>query len=335
MGHFPNLDLRIAPLSADTLEMSAQTARIRFAFVGMALVSTMLVGMAASSATAEAETVYFCHGREATMLGTPGDDLIEGTEGRDVIVAFAGADVIHGNGGNDVICGNNGADIIYGNRGADRIYGGDQGDTIYGGPGSDFLYGESGRDLIYGNNGHDRLYGGGSNDELRAGFGNDRLFGHGGDDALFGSRGADVCVGETESSCEMDYRGIRDEELWRPLVDEFFGDIGMTDDALWIVRCESVGDPFAVHPLGDPKGLWQYRDWVWDWRAPISGWGHETRFHPRAATATARDHYDWAASQTRTDGTDGQGFDPWRACRCYLDDYKDVQWCIDNGPWDR
>jgi Ca2+-binding RTX toxin-like protein len=329
MGHFSNLDLSIASLSADTLEMSAQLARIRFAFVGMAVASTMLVGMAASSATAEAETVYFCHGREATKLGTPGNDVIQGTEGRDVIVALAGDDVIHGNGGNDVICGNNGADIIYGNGGADRIYGGKHADTIRGGPGSDFLYGQSGRDLIYGNNGHDRLYGGGSNDELRAGFGNDRVFGHGGDDALFGSRGADVCIGETESSCEVDYRGPRDEELWRPLVDEFFGDIGKTDDALVILRCESLGDPFAINPNGKrPVGLFQFIPTTWEWAAEFTGWSHETRMHPRAATETARWLYDWAETVTRRDGSDGQGFDPWVSCRCQLPDYRDLEACI-------
>ncbi len=295
----------------------------------MALFSTTLVAVAASPPPAEAGTGVFCHGREATILGTPGPDVIEGTPERDVIVGLGGADVIRGNGGNDVICGNNGRDTIYGNRGADRIYGGDQADTIYGNGGSDLLYGEGSRDRIYGGTGNDRLYGGGSSDELRAGRGNDRLFGHGGDDTLYGSRGADVCIGETESSCEVDYRGPRDVELWRDLVDEFFGEIGKTDDALVIVHCESLGDPFAINPNGArPVGLFQFIPSTWEWAAGFTGWAHETRMHPRAATETARWLYDWAETVTRRDGSQGQGFDPWVSCRCQLPDYRDLEACI-------
>lgn len=298
----------------------------------MALVSTTVVGLAASPVAAQAETVYFCHGREATRLGTPGNDVIEGTPGPDVIVAFAGADEIHGNGGNDVICGNEGRDTIYGGGGRDRIYGGDHADIIYGDSGGDRLDGGRGRDMVHGGSGADRIYGGGRPDELRGGFGNDRIYGGGGDDVLNGSRGADVCVGETEKSCEVDYRGPRDVELWRPLVDEFFGDIGKTDDALWIVHCESLGDPFAINPAGErPVGLFQFIPSTWEWAAGYTGWSHETRMHPRAATATARWLYDWSDGRQRRDGSDGQGFDPWVSCRCYLDDYQDVKWCKDNG----
>ena len=309
--------------------MNGPPTRFRIAFVAVALASATFTGMASSSVAAQVETVYFCHGRQATLLGTSGNDVIEGTPERDVIVAFAGADVIRGNGGSDVICGNDGRDVIYGNGGSDRIYGGPHKDRIYGGAGSDLLYGEGSRDVIYGNSGHDRIYGGSSSDELRGGPGNDRLFGRGGDDALFGSRGADVCIGETEASCEVDYRGPRDVELWRPLVDEFFGDIGKTDDALVIMHCESLGDPFAINPNGArPVGLFQFIPSTWEWAAEFTGWSHETRMHPRAATATARWLYDWHDGRERRDGTDGQGFDPWVSCRCRLPDYRDLEACI-------
>jgi len=284
--------------------------------------------MAASPVVAEAGVAYFCNGLAATEVGTTGDDVIEGTAKRDVIVAREGADVIHGLGGDDVICGGGGRDTIYGGGGRDRIYGGDHADTIHGGSSGDRLYGGGGRDVIHGDSGPDRIYGGGSNDELRGGYGNDRIFGHGGDDVLYGSRGADVCIGETESSCEVDYRGPRDEELWRPLVHEFFGDIGKTNDALVIVHCESLGDPFAINPAGKrPVGLFQFIPTTWEWAAEFTGWSHETRMHPRAATETARWLYDWADGRTRKDGSDGQGFDPWVSCRCQLADYRDLAAC--------
>ena len=54
---------------------------------------------------------------QATILGTPGNDVIRGTEGPDVIVAGDGNDKVWGLGGDDVICGG---------LGNDRIDGGDR-----------------------------------------------------------------------------------------------------------------------------------------------------------------------------------------------------------------
>src|SRR4051812_15572614 len=51
------------------------------------------------------EAVLKCRGVPATIVGTPGDDVIQGTSGDDVIVAGAGNDFISGNGGDDLICG--------------------------------------------------------------------------------------------------------------------------------------------------------------------------------------------------------------------------------------
>lgn len=95
-----------------------------------------------------------CRGATATIVGTPGDDVLLGTPGRDVIVGRAGDDRIRGRGGNDVICGGVGADVLHGGPGADRLYGGtgvgegyeeDAGDRVWagdlleGGPGGDHL----------------------------------------------------------------------------------------------------------------------------------------------------------------------------------------------------
>jgi Ca2+-binding RTX toxin-like protein len=292
----------------------------------------MVVGLAASPVAAEAEDVYFCNGLVADIVGTSGPDVLIGTPERDVIVGLEGADEIYGLGGNDVLCGDGGRDLIFGGGGTDRIYGGDQADMIRGGSGPDRLYGGGSRDLIRGDSGDDRLRGGGSADELRGGYGHDRIFGNGGDDDLYGSRGTDVCVGETETSCEVDSRnGPWTRDMWYDLVDEFFGDIDKTDDALVIVWCESRYNPFAINPNGKrPVGLWQFIPSTWDWATGPSGndkWAQETRTHPRAATETARWLYDVADANTRRDGSDGQGFDPWVSCRCQLPDYRDLDAC--------
>ena len=62
--------------------------------------------------------------RDATIVGTNGDDRLAGTNGRDVVVARGGDDVVSGFGGNDLLCGNAGADVLEGGRGADALYGG-------------------------------------------------------------------------------------------------------------------------------------------------------------------------------------------------------------------
>jgi len=254
--------------------------------MAVALASTAIVTVAATVPSAAAAGAVFCRGWEATMVGTAGPDELHGTADRDVIVGLGGADILYGHGGNDIICGNAGNDVIYGNKGQDR------------------------------------LYGGSGADELRGGWGNDRIWGQNGTDVVYGGYWADLCHGETEYSCEVDYRGERDEEEWRSLVNASFGAIGQTDNALVILACESNGDPFAINPNGSvPVGLFQFIPTTWEWAAGITGWGHETRMHPRAATETARWLYDWSEGRPRRDGSIGQGFDPWVHCRCLLPEY--------------
>jgi uncharacterized repeat protein (TIGR01451 family) len=106
-----------------------------------------------------------CGGLPATMVGTPGDDVITGT---------AGPDVIHGLGGNDIITGGNANDIICGGEGND---------TLSGGNGNDQLFGENGNDTLNGENGDDALDGGADTDTCN------------------GDRGADTAIGcETVTS---------------------------------------------------------------------------------------------------------------------------------------
>lgn len=90
---------------------------------------------------------------EATIVGTPGDDVLRGTDGTDVIVARGGDDIISGFNETDIICAGRGDDTVWGGsyddyirggRGNDRLYGQDDGfngDQLNGGPGNDFLNG--------------------------------------------------------------------------------------------------------------------------------------------------------------------------------------------------
>jgi len=114
-----------------------------------------------------------CGGRRATIVGTPGNDMLRGTRGDDVIHGLGGNDTIYGLGGNDIICGGNGNDKLSGGRGNDQLYGG---------AGDDYLESSGGNNKLYGGPGDDRLRGGSGNDKLWGGFGTDRCDGGTGTD---------------------------------------------------------------------------------------------------------------------------------------------------------
>ena len=107
-----------------------------------------------------------CFDRLATIVGTPGADVLVGTPGADVIHGRGGDDVIRGLGGDDLICG---------------------------GPGDDVATGGPGDDHIRGGLGADRL---------RGALGNDRLVGGEGTDRGIGGLGTDRCATETRVACE-------------------------------------------------------------------------------------------------------------------------------------
>jgi subtilisin family serine protease len=74
-----------------------------------------------------------CQGLTATIVGTPGNDIIQGTPGRDIIQGRGGDDIIRGLGGGDVLCGGPGTDVLYGGAGHDQLDGGAQTDFCDGG----------------------------------------------------------------------------------------------------------------------------------------------------------------------------------------------------------
>lgn len=130
-----------------------------------------------------------CGGRDVTLLGTPGDDVIQGTDGPDVIHGLGGSDTIEGLGGDDVICGGAGNDLLVGGDGNDVLRGNGGGDVLKGGRGRDRLFGGPGEDVLKGGRGKDKLFGGKGDDTLNGGGGTDSCDGGEGDDSKYRCEG--------------------------------------------------------------------------------------------------------------------------------------------------
>jgi hypothetical protein len=141
------------------------------------------------------QVTYYCDGRAATIVGTPGNDLIRGTPGDDVIVALDGHDKIYPYAGHDVVCAGAGNDTVYGGTGNDRLFGDAGDDFLAGQDGDNFLDGGDGNDRLYGDSGNDTLLGGGGRDLLSGKAGDDLLDGGDDIDKLYGGAGHDVILG--------------------------------------------------------------------------------------------------------------------------------------------
>ena len=184
------------------------------------LVATALVGGSTliGSGAATAGPTYECFDRAATIVGTPGDDVLTGREDTaDVIVGLGGDDLIFGaedvnaaTGPGDRLCGGPGADYVRGGVGEDRIQGGADADdvdgsfsydiTTRGGPGNDVV---EDCDSEY-TGGVRRIHGGPGDDHVCIDTDSARM--HGG-------RGNDVLV---DYDCGSDSRlsgGIGDDRL--------------------------------------------------------------------------------------------------------------------------
>jgi len=147
-----------------------------------ALAALAAFAAVAGAATTENATIEtpICHGRQAKILGTDGNDVIHGTPGRDVIWGGKGDDTILGSLGNDLICGGPGADVIHGGRGNDEVDGGSgDDDRVYGDLGDDKVMGGAGAgDEVAGDLGIDIVNGGPGNEDLVHGdYGWDRMSG--------------------------------------------------------------------------------------------------------------------------------------------------------------
>jgi Ca2+-binding RTX toxin-like protein len=152
---------------------------VRGIVAGLLLAGAAFAAVAGAATNATIETPT-CHGRQAKIIGTDGNDTIRGTPGRDVIWAGKGDDTIYGSLGNDLICGGPGADLIHGGRGNDTVDGGaGDGDRVYGDLGDDRVLGGAGNgDEVAGDLGIDIVNGGpGDEDLVHGDYGYDRMSG--------------------------------------------------------------------------------------------------------------------------------------------------------------
>ena len=252
-----------------------------------------------------------------TLAGGDDDDRIRGGPGDDTADGGLGSDILRGEDGKDTLAGGDGPDRLFGDANADKLYGGLGADVLRtgegdetlgfgnpyrndqarGGDGDDILVGGSQRDWLWGGAGIDRILGRGGNDIIVSGSGADSSYGGPGYDQLWsgsttgvnadvdavvnGGGRFDACEAAVERvKCE-DPHGQRDVEYWRPLVTEVFTSWGIeqeVDNALAIIRCESVGDPFSRNVSSDTRGLFQHRPFAIESQAPKNYfWGERVQ----------------------------------------------------------
>jgi Ca2+-binding RTX toxin-like protein len=152
---------------------------MRIAFATAALAAVLVASAYAAEENATIDTPI-CHGRQAKIVGTDGDDILYGTPGRDVIWGGKGDDTILGSLGNDLLCGGPGTDLIHGGRGNDEVDGGaGEADRAIGDLGDDKVLGGAGAgDEAAGDLGIDIVNGGPGNEDLVHGdYGYDRMSG--------------------------------------------------------------------------------------------------------------------------------------------------------------
>jgi Ca2+-binding RTX toxin-like protein len=168
------------------------------------LIATVLVGAAAvvGGGAATGAQTYWCYGQAATIVGTPGDDVLVGrADTADVIVGLGGDDRIGGMTADDYFehTGFSPGDRLCGGPGADRVMGGFGEDRIQGGADDDHVDGKFGYDwLTQGGGGNDRvtdcdseydagvrrIFGGSGDDHLCVDTGPARMYGDAGNDVL-------------------------------------------------------------------------------------------------------------------------------------------------------
>jgi hypothetical protein len=75
-------------------------------------------------------------------------------------------------------------------------------------------------------------------------------------------------------------------EPWRPLVEQYFPE-ELVEDALNVMRCESGGNPDAVHPESDATGLYQFLGGTWVFSSANAGFPGASRFDAEANVSAA------------------------------------------------
>jgi hypothetical protein len=73
---------------------------------------------------------------------------------------------------------------------------------------------------------------------------------------------------------------------WLSLVEAYFAPADISR-ALWVIHCESSGDPTAVHPSSGASGLFQHLPKFWDDRSSKAGRSGDSIMDPDANVAVA------------------------------------------------
>jgi dipeptidyl aminopeptidase/acylaminoacyl peptidase len=103
-----------------------------------------------------------------SLIGTPGNDLLNGTSKDDVMKGLGGDDIINALQGNDSVDGGDGKDKLTGSEGNDKLTGGRGNDTLIGATGKDKLNGGAGNDKLDGGPGPNTYSGGAGNDTINS-----------------------------------------------------------------------------------------------------------------------------------------------------------------------
>lgn len=95
-------------------------------------------------------------------------------------------------------------------------------------------------------------------------------------------------------------------EPWRPLVQQYFP-ADLVDEALRVMRCESGGNPDAVHPESDATGLFQFLAGTWAFASIQAGFRGASRFDAEANVASAA----WLVDSSIRTGHPGGAWGHW------------------------
>ncbi|HSR15572.1 MAG TPA: transglycosylase SLT domain-containing protein, partial [Gemmatimonadales bacterium] len=95
-------------------------------------------------------------------------------------------------------------------------------------------------------------------------------------------------------------------EPWRLLVARYFPD-RLVEEALSVMRCESLGNPLAVNVFSGAAGLFQQMPYYWPSRAANAGWAGASIFDPEANIAVSA----WLVLRSEEGGSD-----PWSHWSC-------------------
>ena len=107
-------------------------------------------------------------------------------------------------------------------------------------------------------------------------------------------------------SAERRLATFRGAGQWRPIVERFFRG-PLVEDAIWVMHCESRGNPDATNPTTGAAGLYQFLAGTWTYASAGAGFAGASRYDPEANIASAA----WLAHRDQD-----RGSSPWVPWSC-------------------